>query len=67
MSKISKNERAWVEINLESIKKNYFEIKKFAKKNICAIIKAEDSAAGHENHLSIDVMLPLSLHPIHLR
>lgn len=33
----------------------------------CAIIKAEDSAAGHENHLSIDVMLPLSLHPIHLR
>ena len=45
MSKISKNERAWVEINLENIKKNYFEIKKFAKKNICAIIKAD--AYGH--------------------
>ena len=45
MNEIIKNERVWIEINLESIKKNYFEIKKFAKKNICAIIKTD--AYGH--------------------
>ena len=45
MNEIIKNERVWAEINLENIKKNYFEIKKFAKKNICAIIKTD--AYGH--------------------
>ena len=45
MRNIAKNQRAWAEINLDNLRHNYFEIKKYTKKEICAIIKCD--AYGH--------------------
>ena len=45
MNKIKKKERAWVEIKLDNIKHNYFELKKLTDMNIIAVLKAD--AYGH--------------------
>lgn len=59
MRNISKNHRAWAEINLDNLRHNYFEIKKYTKKKICAIIKCD--AYGHGAKKILEVLYKLGV------